>query len=95
MGSTVTPSQIKSFIIQILALENSSLEDMPDDTLLFEGGLGLDSIDCLELAMALRKHFHLEWAGDVSLQESLKSPLAIAQLISNASKNAEIEPSRD
>jgi acyl carrier protein len=71
MGSTPTPVELKKFIIEALALEDLTVEDIGDDTPLFEGGLGLDSIDTLELGIALRKKFNLKLGEDTSLRERL------------------------
>jgi acyl carrier protein len=60
MGHDVTPLEMKKFIIETLGLEDIQPEDIGDDDPLFVEGLGLDSIDGLELDMALRKTFHLE-----------------------------------
>ncbi len=51
---------MKRFIIDTLALENLQPEDIDDDEPLFAKGLGLDSIDGLELDIALRKQFPVE-----------------------------------
>jgi len=60
MGPDVTPYEMKKFIIETLALEDMKPEDIGDDEPLFAGGLGLDSIDGLELDVALRKAFRLQ-----------------------------------
>ncbi len=86
MGSGITPREVKAFIIQSLALENQNIDEIPDDMPLFEGGLGLDSIDTLELAMALRKRFAIEWTDEANLKAQLHSPQAIAHFISNATQ---------
>ena len=51
--------QIKRLIISSLELEDISVEDIADEEPLFGDGLGLDSIDALELGMALKKEFNL------------------------------------
>ena len=51
--------QIKNIIINSLELEDMSSDDISDDEALFGDGLGLDSIDALELGMALKKEFNL------------------------------------
>lgn len=52
--------EIKNIIIESLALEDITKEDIANDEALFGGdGLGLDSIDALELGMALKKHFNI------------------------------------
>ena len=56
--------QIKQLIIDSLELEDISVDDIADDEPLFNEGLGLDSIDALELGMALKKKFNLEMIKD-------------------------------
>lgn len=51
--------QIKKIIIDSLELEDITVDDIIDEEPLFNDGLGLDSIDALELGMALKKHFNL------------------------------------
>ena len=60
MRLEVTPLEIKQFIIDTLALEDIRPDDIGDDEPLFVEGLGLDSIDGLELDVALRKKYHIE-----------------------------------
>ena len=48
---------IKNLIIKSLELEDISADDIVDDEALFNDGLGLDSIDALELGMALKKKY--------------------------------------
>ena len=70
---TATPSapdaavvrEIKALIVDSLMLEGVSADEIATDAPLFgEGGLGLDSIDVLELAMALHKRFGVKTKGD-------------------------------
>ena len=57
-------NQIRSLIIESLNLEGMSPEEIADDTPLFgEEGLGLDSIDALELGMAVKKRFGVNLSG--------------------------------
>lgn len=51
--------EIKNLIISSLDLEDMSPEDIQDEEPLFTEGLGLDSIDALELGMAIRKKYNL------------------------------------
>lgn len=52
--------QIKKLIVSALQLEDLRVEDIPSDEPLFGEGLGLNSIDALELGVALRKRFGLK-----------------------------------
>lgn len=56
--------QIKKLIINSLELEDISIEDITDEEPLFGDGLGLDSIDALEIGMALKKEFNLSLSKD-------------------------------
>lgn len=51
--------EIKKLLIEALGLEDITIEDIKDEEALFGDGLGLDSIDALELGMALKKRFNL------------------------------------
>lgn len=55
---------IKKLIIKSLELEDISVEDIEDEEPLFNGGLGLDSIDALELGMAIKKKYNLTLSSD-------------------------------
>jgi len=50
---------IKALIIDALKLEDIQPDDIDSQEMLFGTGLGLDSIDALELGIALRKHYGL------------------------------------
>jgi len=52
-----TRSRIKELIVHSLNLEGLSPESIGDDDRLFGEGLGLDSVDALELVVALEKEF--------------------------------------
>lgn len=73
MGRTITPHEVKLFIIETLGLEDMGPEDIADDLPLFEGGLGLDSIDTLELGIALKKRYGIQLGEDFSARERLGS----------------------
>ncbi|MBV5268838.1 MAG: acyl carrier protein [Afipia sp.] len=51
---------IKALIIDALKLEDIKPEDIDSQEMLFGTGLGLDSIDALELGVALRKRYGLK-----------------------------------
>jgi acyl carrier protein len=50
-------SEIKALIVSCLALEDVKPDDIDPAAALFVTGLGLDSIDALELGMALQKRY--------------------------------------
>lgn len=51
---------IKALIIDALKLEDIRPDDIDSNEMLFGTGLGLDSIDALELGVALRKQYGLK-----------------------------------
>ena len=48
-------NEVKALIIEALNLEDMTPEDIETDAPLFGEGLGLDSIDALELGLAVKK----------------------------------------
>lgn len=52
-------AELKRLIVEALALEDIDPETIDSDAPLFGAGLGLDSIDALELGVALRKRYGL------------------------------------
>ena len=57
-------TEIKQTIISALQLEDITPEDIVDSEPLFEEGLGLDSIDALELGVALKKKFGIKYSAE-------------------------------
>jgi acyl carrier protein len=53
-------NELKQLIIDTLALEDISINDIANDAPLFNEGLGLDSIDALELGLAIRKKYNVK-----------------------------------
>ncbi len=56
--------QIKQLIVSSLSLEDIAPEDIDTDAPLFVDGLGLDSIDALELGLALQKRYGVSLSAD-------------------------------
>ncbi|WP_163834975.1 phosphopantetheine-binding protein [Spartinivicinus ruber] len=52
--------ELKQLIVDVLDLEDVAPEDIVDDEPLFVEGLGLDSIDALELGLALKKRYNIK-----------------------------------
>lgn len=53
-------NEIKQLIIDCLDLEDVSIDDIDSEAPLFGEGLGLDSIDALELGLAIKKQFDVK-----------------------------------
>ncbi len=62
--------EIKETIISSLQLEDITPEDISDSDPLFGDGLGLDSIDALELGVALKKKFGVKFSAENSENRS-------------------------
>lgn len=57
--------QLKQLIIDKLGLEDITPADIGDNTALFaDDGLGLDSVDALELGLAIQKTFNFPMEND-------------------------------
>ena len=81
--------EIKALIIKALNLEDMSPQDIASDIPLFGEGLGLDSIDALELGIALKKKYDIELeAGDSSTREHFRNVLSLAALVRRQGKAA-------
>lgn len=56
--------EVKQLIIDVLQLEDITTKDIDSNAPLFGTGLGLDSIDALELGVALQKHYKISMSAD-------------------------------
>jgi acyl carrier protein len=56
--------EIKQLIIDALGLEDISTHDIGNDQTLFGEGLGLDSVDALELGLAIQKRYGIKIDAD-------------------------------
>ncbi len=56
-------TDLKNQIIEALNLNHLKPEDIADDQPLFVKGLGLDSIDALELIVLLQQHYNIKIAN--------------------------------
>ncbi len=57
MESPALKDEIKRLLIEQLDLRTKQASDIDDTAPLFGGGLGLDSLDALQLAMAIEERF--------------------------------------
>lgn len=71
-------NEIKAVIIDSLDLEDISIDDIETEEPLFGDGLGLDSIDALELGLALKKKFDIKLDSDS--EESKKHFYSVSTL---------------
>ena len=75
-------TEIKELIIEALNLEDISTEDIETEAPLFIDGLGLDSIDALELGMAIKQKYDLTLSSDnEEMKKSFYSVKTLAEYI--------------
>ncbi len=79
-------NELKTQIIDVLNLEDMSIDDIDNDAPLFGEGLGLDSIDALELIVLLEKQYGIKLANPAQGKEIFKSVATIAQYVSQNRK---------
>jgi acyl carrier protein len=66
--------ELAALIVESLALHDVNPADLDRDTPLFNEGLGLDSVDALELAMAVHKKYGVQVkADDPSVRDTFHS----------------------
>ena len=79
-------TELKQLIIEALCLEDMTPDDIETAAPLFGEGLGLDSIDALELGLAIKKQYNVVIdADDTKTKEHFSSVANLAKYI-NANK---------
>lgn len=74
--------EVKELIIEVLQLEDITPADIDSAAPLFVEGLGLDSIDALELGVALQKRYGISLSADSEdTRRHFSSVNALAALI--------------
>lgn len=73
--------ELKNEIIKVLNLEGMKPEDIQDDAELFGEGLGLDSIDALELIVLLEKNYGIKLKDPSQGKEIFKSVRVMAEYV--------------
>ena len=73
--------KIKELLVERLKFEDMTPEDIGDDDPLFAGGLGLDSIDALEIVVMLESEFGIKVKNESSAREHFKSVAALANYV--------------
>ena len=73
---------LKKQIIEALNLEDMTPEDIDENAALFGEGLGLDSIDALELIVMMEKNYGIKLKDSAHGKEIFKSVAVMADFIS-------------
>jgi len=72
---------LKKMIIETLKIEDITVDDIENDEPLFREGLGLDSIDALELVVAIEKIFNIIIEDEDVGRKAFASINALAKFI--------------
>jgi acyl carrier protein len=73
--------KLKELLIERLKFEDMTPEDIGDDDPLFDGGLGLDSIDALEIVVMLETEFGIKVKNENSARDYFRSVSTLAELV--------------
>lgn len=77
-------NELKQMIIDVLDLEDIEINEIVDDAPLFVEGLGLDSIDALEIGLALQKQYGIQLKSDSEdTKEHFSSINSLVKLVEN------------
>ena len=75
--------ELKQLIIEALNLEDITVDDIDSDAPLFGDGLGLDSIDALELGVAIRRRYQVKLDAETEeVRQHFSSVSALARFVS-------------
>lgn len=79
--------KLKTILINDLKIQEAALEDLDDDDPLFGEGLGLDSLDAVELAVLIHKHFDIQIVDAEKGKKAFSSINSLVNFISNLKKD--------
>jgi acyl carrier protein len=82
--------KLKELLIERLKFEDMTPDDLSDDEPLFAGGLGLDSIDALEIVVMLESEFGIRVKNETSARDNFRSIAALADFVEQ--RTAEQQP---
>jgi len=86
-----TKERLKTIIIESLHLDGITPDMIGDDAQLFGGELGLDSVDALELVVALEKEFDVRIESDEATREAFASVNTLASFVEGAPERQNVE----
>src|SRR5438477_9743018 len=73
--------KLKELLIKRLKFEDMTADDIGDDEPLFAGGLGLDSIDALEIVVMLESEFGIKVKNEAAARENFRSVATLANFV--------------
>ena len=81
MPADATIDRIKALIVRSLNLQDVRPDEIETDAPLFGAGLGLDSVDALELVVALEKEFGIKIKSQEIGREVFSSVSTLSEFI--------------
>jgi acyl carrier protein len=87
-GQDTLPQQVKTAIVRCLRMPIKP-DEIADDMSLFDEGLGLDSIDALEIVLELQRTFGVEISDELVGKRVLRSVSTIVEFIETSREMAE------
>jgi acyl carrier protein len=73
--------KLKEMLIERLKFEDMTPDDIGDEDALFDGGLGLDSIDALEIVVMLESEFGIKVKNESSARSHFRSVASLAEFV--------------
>jgi acyl carrier protein len=73
--------KLKELLIERLKFEDMTPEDIGDDEPLFAGGLGLDSIDALEIVVMLETEFGIKVKNESAARDYFRSVSTLTEFV--------------
>lgn len=84
-SATVTARELASLVVEALNLEDVDPKEVDVTASLFDGGLGLDSLDMLEISLVIQQRYGVRLkAGDPANEAIFASLQSLADYLSTA-----------
>ena len=74
-------TEIKEMVINDLGMKDIKLEEFSDDILLFGEGIGLDSLDAVELVVLIQKKYGINIENIENNREALATIASLAEFV--------------
>lgn len=74
-------TKLKELLVEQLSLEDITPEEIEDDCELFGEGLGLDSLDAVEIVVLLQRNFNIEVKDLEKSREVFRSVSTLAEYV--------------
>jgi acyl carrier protein len=74
-------AELKELLVINLALEDITPEEIEDDGILFGDGLGLDSLDAVEIVVLIQRNYGLEIIDEEQAREIFQSVDTLARWV--------------